>query len=82
MRTVKQIKASRRNFTIMYLIGVLTMLNYLKHNTRSYIIKAHLSLIYTEIKNLIDVVRNTNYEHSFYGSTQKDVNYECKESNQ
>lgn len=82
MRTVKQIKASRRNFTIMYLIGVLTMLNYLKHNIRNYTIKAHLLSIYTEIETLIDVVRNTNYEHSFYGSTQKDVNYECKESNQ
>lgn len=50
MRTIKQIKARKRNFTIMYLTGVLTMLNY--------------------------------YEDSFYGETQKDVKYECKESNQ
>lgn len=54
MRTIKQIKARKRNFTIMYLTGVLTMLNY----------------------------KETNYEDSFYGETQKDVKYECKESNQ
>lgn len=42
MRTIKQIKACKRNFTIMYLTGVLTI----------------------------------------YGETQKDVKYECKESNQ
>lgn len=41
MRTIKQIKARKRNFTIMYLT-----------------------------------------EDSFYGETQKDVKYECKESNQ
>lgn len=29
MRTIKQIKARKRNFTIMYLTGVLTMLNYI-----------------------------------------------------
>lgn len=80
MRSIKQIKASRRNFTIMYLTGVLTMLNYLKYNTRNYIIKGRLLSIYTEIEALIDVVKNTNYEHSFYGQTQKDVKYECKES--
>lgn len=51
MRTIKQIKARKRNFTIMYLTGVLTM-------------------------------KETNYEDSFYGETQKDVKYECKESNQ
>lgn len=30
MRTIKQIKARKRNFTIMYLTGVLTMLNYIE----------------------------------------------------
>lgn len=29
MRTIKQIKARKRNFTIMYLTGVLTMLDYI-----------------------------------------------------
>lgn len=80
MRSIKQIKASRRNFTIMYLTGVLTMLNYLKYSTRNYTIKGCLLSIHTEIEALIDVVKNTNYEHSFYSQTQKDVKYECKES--
>lgn len=54
MRTIKQIKARKRNFTIMYLT----------------------------IEYLLILIKETNYEDSFYGETQKDVKYECKESNQ
>lgn len=43
MRTVKQIKARKRNFTIMYLTGVLTMLNYIDKQMRNYVLKAALN---------------------------------------
>lgn len=33
-------------------------------------------------KYLLILIKETNYEDSFYGETQKDVKYECKESNQ
>lgn len=36
MRTIKQIKARKRNFTIMYLTGVLTMLNYIDKQMRNH----------------------------------------------
>lgn len=39
MRTIKQIKARKRNFTIMYLTGVLTMLNYIDKQMRKLCIK-------------------------------------------
>lgn len=69
MRTIKQIKARKRNFIIMYLTGVLTMLNYIDKQMRNYVLKGALNS--TRIS-----------EDSFYGETQKDVKYECKESNQ
>lgn len=39
MRTIKQIKARKRNFIIMYLTGVLTMLNYIDKQMRNYVLK-------------------------------------------
>lgn len=42
MRTIKQIKARKRNFTIMYLTGVLTMLNYIDKQMRNYVLKGAL----------------------------------------
>lgn len=38
-------------------------------------------MIRNATKYAILEIRDTNYEHSFYGS-QTDVKYECKESNQ
>lgn len=39
MRTIKQIKARKRNFTIMYLTGVLTMLNYIDKQKIPFMVK-------------------------------------------
>lgn len=70
MRTVKQIKATKRNFSILYLKSVLKMLDRIESRmTRN------------STKYAILVIKDTNYEHSFYGP-QTDVKYECKESNQ
>lgn len=69
MRTVKQIKATKRNFSILYLTGVLKMLDHIESWTRN------------AAKYAILVIKDTNYEHSFY-EPQTDVKYECKESNQ
>lgn len=43
MRTIKQIKARKRNFTIMYLTGVLTMLDYIDKQMRNYVLKGALN---------------------------------------
>mgnify|MGYP006910997323 CR=1 FL=1 len=77
MRTIKQIKARKRNFTIMYLTGVLTMLNYIDKQMRNYVLKGALNSTRISIEYLLILIKETNYEHSFYGP-QKDVNYECK----
>lgn len=82
MRTVKQIKAYKRNFTIMYLTGVLTMLNRIDKQMKNYVLKGALNSVCNSTKYLLILIKETNYEDSFYGETQKDVKYECKESNQ
>lgn len=82
MRTIKQIKARKRNFTIMYLTGVLTMLNYIDKQMRNYVLKGALNSTRISIEYLLILIKETNYEDSFYGETQEDVKYECKESNQ
>lgn len=81
MRSVKQIKASKRNFAIMYLVGVTIVLERIIKSTRNYAIKGSLTSIKWSIYDAINLLRDTDYEHSFYGP-QKDVNYECKQSNQ
>lgn len=81
MRSVKQIKASKRNFAIMYLVGVTIVLERIIKSTRNYAVKGSLTSIKWSIYDAINLLRNTDYEHSFYGP-QKDVNYECKQSNQ
>lgn len=81
MRSVKQIKASKRNFAIMYLVGVTIVLERIIKSTRNYAIKGSLTSIKQSIYDVINLLRDIDYEHSFYGP-QKDVNYECKQSNQ
>ena len=82
MRTIKQIKARKRNFTIMYLTGVLTMLNYIDKQMRNYVLKGALNSTRISIEYLLILIKETNYEDSFYDEKKKDVKYECKESNQ
>lgn len=88
MRTEKQIKAQRRNFTLMYLSGVMKMLFYLSKLIISPYIKSDL----LRIRYAIEAVRHRisvleDYSTNFYGGpnlnlTQKDVKNECKNSNQ
>ena len=70
MRTIKQIKARKRNFTIMYLTGVLTMLNYIDKQMRNYVLKGALNSTRISIEYLLILIKETNYEDSFYGSVQ------------
>lgn len=49
---------------------------------RNYVLKGALNSTRISIKYLLILIKETNYEDSFYGETQKDVKYECKESNQ
>lgn len=81
MRTVKQIKATKRNFSILYLTSVLKMLDHIESWTRNYSIKGAINMIRNAAKYAILEIKDANYEHSFYGP-QTDVKYECKESNQ
>lgn len=67
MRTIKQIKARKRNFTIMYLTGVLTMLNYIDKQMRNYVLKGALNSTRISIEYLLILIKETNYEDSFYG---------------
>lgn len=53
MRTIKQIKARKRNFTIMYLTGVLTMLNYIDKQIRNYVLKGALNSTRISIEYLL-----------------------------
>lgn len=53
MRTIKQIKARKRNFTIMYLTGVLTMLNYIDKQMRNYVLKGALNSTRISIEYLL-----------------------------
>ena len=81
MRTVKQSKATNRNFSILYLTSVLKMLDRIESWTRNYSIKQAINMTRNAAKYAILEIKDTNYEHSFYGP-QTDVKYECKESNQ
>ena len=83
MRTSKQIKAYRRNFMIMYLKGVLTMIRKFESSwVRSFGILGSLNTIKVSIENLLVVIADPNhdYELTFLGETQKDGNYECKKN--
>lgn len=83
MRTSNQIKAFRRNFMIMYLKGVLTMIKKFETWVRSYGILGSLNKIKKSIENLLIVIADPehDYELTFLGETQKDGNYECKKDN-
>lgn len=81
MRTVKQIKASKRNFSILYLTAVLTMLDRIDSWTRNYSIKGSINMVRNAIKYTILEIQDADYKHSFYGP-QTDVKYECEQSNQ
>lgn len=82
MRTSKQIKAYRRNFMILYLKGVLTMIRKFETWVRSYGVLGSLNTIKISIENLLVVITDSehDYELTFLGETQKDGNYECKEN--
>ena len=83
MRTSNQIKAYRRNFMIMYLKGVLTMIRKFESSwVRSFGILGALNTIKVSIENLLVVIADPNhdYELTFLGKTQNDGNYECKKN--
>lgn len=71
MRTIKQIKARKRNFTIMYLTGVLTMLDYIDKQMRNYVLKGALNSTRISIKYLLILIKETNYEDSFMVKLKK-----------
>lgn len=63
MRTKKQIKASRRNFMIMYLTGVLQTLNlFKKYYVKNPFWKEHLSEIIKSVETLIIRIRTKDYQ--------------------
>ena len=90
MRTVKQIKASRRNQMLFHISGMLTLLRKFRDDfTRNYALKGAINVCIINLEKLQKNVYHLgpqnkdqfDYLDSFYGLTQKDVKYECKESN-
>lgn len=68
MRTKKQIKASRRNFMIMYLTGVLQTLNLFKKcYVKNPFWKEHLSEIIKSVETLIIRIRTKDYQVNMSG---------------
>lgn len=67
MRTVKQIKAAtKRNFSILDVWNS-KMLDRIESWTRNYSIKEAIRMTRNSTKYAILVIKDTNYEHSFYG---------------
>lgn len=90
MRTVNQIKASRRNQMLFHISGMLTLLRKFRDDfTRNYALKGAINVCIISLEKLQKNVHHLgpqnkdkfDYLDSFYGPTQKDVKYECKESN-
>lgn len=81
MKTALQIKAYRRNFTIMYLTGVLTALDKFDSWVRYYELKGAINSTRTSIKYLLCLLREADIKSEFI-NPQTDVKNESKESNQ
>lgn len=81
MLTIKQTKATRRNFFIMYLTGVIKTLNLLDSWVEDLALKGIINVARCHIEYLKLSLKETNYEETFR-VTQTDVKYECKKSNQ
>lgn len=81
MRTINQIKATKRNFMILYLTGVITCLKRANVSISDYYVKGHLNVVINSITHLLDAIRKVNYKESFIANPQKDVKYDGSRCN-
>lgn len=81
MLSIKQTKATKRNFFIMYLTGVIHTLNRLDSWVDDLALKGTINVVRCHTEYLRILLKETNYEKTFH-ATQTDVKYECKKSNQ
>jgi hypothetical protein len=61
-KTLNQLKASKRNFALWCLAGMITKLYYIKHFTRDTEIVIRIDTIITAIERLQSAIRETTYE--------------------
>ena len=61
-KTLNQLKASRRNLSLMLLAGMITKLYYIKHFARDTEIVIRIDTIITAIERLQSAIRETTYE--------------------
>lgn len=61
-KTLNQLKASKRNFALQCLAGMITKLYYIKHFTRDTEIVIRIDTIITAIERLQSAIRETTYE--------------------
>lgn len=90
MKTIKQQKASRRNFMLMSIVGMITVLNLFdRQYVRSFIYKRYLADAISTLRDLHRVIINIkdsnpkNYLDGFYSNNEeylldKQTNSNCK----
>lgn len=61
-KTLNQLKASRRNLSLMLLAGMITNLKYIKHFVRDTEIAIRIDTLSEAIKRLQSSIRETTYE--------------------
>lgn len=61
-KTLNQLKASRRNLSLMLLAGMITNLRHIKHSVRDTEIAIRIDILLTAIKRLQSSIRETTYE--------------------
>lgn len=61
-KTLNQLKASRRNLSLMLLAGMITNLKHIKHFVRNTEIVIRIDTIITAIKRLQSAIKETTYE--------------------
>ena len=61
-KTLNQLKASRRNLSLMLLAGMITNLQHIKHFARDTEIVIRINTIITAIERLQSAIRETTYE--------------------
>lgn len=61
-KTLNQLKASRRNLSLMLLTGMVINLKHIKHFARDTEIAIRIDTIITAIERLQSAIRETTYE--------------------
>lgn len=61
-KTLNQLKASKRNFALWCLAGIITKLNYIKHFAKDTEIVIRIDTLLAAIERLQSSIKETTYE--------------------